>query len=58
MARLLRQLGTTTAVYVTHDRHEAERLAHRIVHLSTGRVQAVRHVLSSSGGSHAKVYAD
>ncbi|WP_308824753.1 ABC transporter ATP-binding protein [Sodalis praecaptivus] len=55
MARLLRQLGTT-AVYVTHDRHEAERLAHRIVHLSTGRVQAVRQVSLSSGGSHTKVH--
>jgi iron(III) transport system ATP-binding protein len=35
---LLAQLGTT-AVYVTHDRGEAEALAHRIVTLAHGRVQ-------------------
>ena len=47
MARILRQSGTT-AVYVTHDRREAELIADRIVHLSAGRVAAsdsVRHTL-------------
>ncbi|ELW1647206.1 ABC transporter ATP-binding protein [Enterobacter oligotrophicus] len=44
---LLRQLGTT-AVYVTHDRREAEILADRIVHLSAGSVAADR-LISSSG---------
>ncbi|WLI77334.1 ABC transporter ATP-binding protein [Kosakonia sp. H02] len=48
MARLLRQLGTT-AVYVTHDRREAEMLADRIVHLASGCVESVRTVTSSSG---------
>lgn len=48
MATLLRQLGIT-AVYVTHDRREAEILADCIVHLSAGRVDAVRSVTSSSG---------
>jgi iron(III) transport system ATP-binding protein len=48
MATLLRQLGMT-AVYVTHDRREAEILADRIVHLSAGRVDAIRSVTSSSG---------
>ncbi len=48
MSRLLRQLGIT-AVYVTHDRREAELLADRIVHLSAGSVAAVRIVTSSSG---------
>lgn len=48
MATLLRQLGIT-AVYVTHDRREAEILADRIVHLSAGRVDAIRSVTSSSG---------
>lgn len=48
MAVLLRQLGTT-AVYVTHDRREAELLADRIVHLSAGSVAADRLVSSSSG---------
>jgi len=47
MAILLRQLGTT-AVYVTHDRREAEILADRIVHLSAGSVAADR-LISSSG---------
>ncbi|ASV55519.1 MULTISPECIES: ABC transporter ATP-binding protein [Lelliottia] len=47
MAALLRQLGTT-AVYVTHDRREAEILADRIVHLSAGSVAADR-LISSSG---------
>ncbi|QJT80771.1 ABC transporter ATP-binding protein [Kosakonia sp. MUSA4] len=48
MARLLRQLGTT-AVYVTHDRREAEWLADRIVHLASGKVESVRNITSSSG---------
>lgn len=48
MARLLRQLGTT-AVYVTHDRREAELLADRIVHLSAGSIDTVRAVTPSSG---------
>jgi iron(III) transport system ATP-binding protein len=48
MAGLLRQLGTT-AVYVTHDRREAEILADRIVHLSAGSVAVDRLVTSSSG---------
>ena len=48
MSRLLRQLGIT-AVYVTHDRREAELLADRIVHLSAGTVAAVRTITSSSG---------
>ncbi|MFW0765238.1 ABC transporter ATP-binding protein [Trabulsiella odontotermitis] len=48
MAGLLRQLGTT-AVYVTHDRREAEILADRIVHLSAGSVAVDRLVISSSG---------
>jgi iron(III) transport system ATP-binding protein len=47
MAALLHQLGTT-AVYVTHDRREAEILADRIVHLSAGSVAADR-LISSSG---------
>lgn len=46
MATLLRQLGTT-AVYVTHDRREAEILADRIVHLSAGSVAADRLIPSS-----------
>ncbi|OON39416.1 ABC transporter substrate-binding protein [Izhakiella australiensis] len=50
IAGLLRQSGTT-AVYVTHDRHEAELLADRIVHLSFGAVSAIRTVTSSSGKS-------
>lgn len=53
MAALLRQLGTT-AVYVTHDRREAEILADRIVHLSAGSIAADR-LISSSGSSHEKV---
>ena len=48
MSRLLRQLGIT-AVYVTHERREAELLADRIVHLSAGTVAAVRTITSSSG---------
>lgn len=47
MATLLRQLGTT-AVYVTHDRREAEILADRIVHLSAGSIAADR-LISSTG---------
>lgn len=39
---LLAQLGTT-AVYVTHDRGEAEALAHRIVTLDAGQVQSITH---------------
>lgn len=50
MSRLLRQLGIT-AVYVTHDRCEAELLADKIVHLSAGCVAAVRAVTSTSGES-------
>ena len=48
MASLLRQLGTT-AVYVTHDRHEAEILADRIVWLSAGTVSAIQTVTPLSG---------
>ncbi|WP_171034924.1 ABC transporter ATP-binding protein [Klebsiella indica] len=48
MSRLLRQLGIT-AVYVTHDRREAELLADKIIHLSAGSIAAVRTVTSSSG---------
>ena len=48
MASLLRQLGTT-AVYVTHDRHEAEILAERIVWLSAGTVSAIQTVTPLSG---------
>lgn len=48
MAQLLRQLGTT-AVYVTHDRREAEWLADRIVHLASGEIESVRTLTSSSG---------
>ncbi len=50
MSRLLRQLGIT-ALYVTHDRREAELLADQIVYLSAGRVAAVRAVTPTSGGS-------
>ncbi|POP40916.1 ABC transporter substrate-binding protein [Superficieibacter electus] len=46
--QLLRQLGTT-AIYVTHDRHEAEMLADRIVYLSGGGIAAIRSVTSASG---------
>lgn len=48
MATLLRQLGTT-AVYVTHDRREAEILADRIVWLAQGSVSAIQTVTSLSG---------
>ena len=47
---LLRQLGIT-AVYVTHDRREAELLADKIIHLSAGCIAAVRAVTSTSGES-------
>ncbi|WGS53720.1 ABC transporter ATP-binding protein [Paraburkholderia sp. D15] len=39
---LLAQLGTT-AVYVTHERKEAEALAHTIVTLAQGRVESILH---------------
>ncbi|MFM0175457.1 ABC transporter ATP-binding protein [Paraburkholderia sediminicola] len=39
---LLAQLGTT-AVYVTHERKEAEALAHTIVTLAHGRVESILH---------------
>jgi iron(III) transport system ATP-binding protein len=55
MSRLLRQLGIT-AVYVTHDRREAELLADKIVHLSAGCIAAVRAVTSTSGESHENRY--
>jgi len=48
MGSLLRQLGTT-AVYVTHDRREAEILADRIVWLAAGSVSAIQTVTSLSG---------
>ncbi|MBP2169463.1 iron(III) transport system ATP-binding protein [Erwinia toletana] len=47
MAQLLRQLGTT-AIYVTHDRREAELLADRIVHLSLGSVATIDTVQTTS----------
>ena len=50
MSRLLRQLGIT-AVYVTHDRREAELLADKIILLSAGCIAAVRAVTSTSGES-------
>lgn len=37
MARLLRQLAIT-AVYVTHDRGEAQQLAQHIAHMAQGRI--------------------
>ncbi|MFS7246326.1 ABC transporter ATP-binding protein [Rahnella inusitata] len=40
MATLLRQLGTT-AVYVTHDRHEARALAHKIAHMDQGAIARI-----------------
>lgn len=51
MAQLLRQLGTT-AVYVTHDRREADLLADRIIHLNAGQavpVSAANLVTTYSG---------
>ncbi len=55
MSRLLRQLGIT-ALYVTHDRHEAELLADQIVYLSAGRVAAIRAVTPTSGKLHEHRY--
>lgn len=40
MAVLLRQLGTT-AVYVTHDQHEAHALAHRIARMDKGTIASI-----------------
>lgn len=40
MAVLLRQLGTT-AVYVTHDQHEAHALAHRIARMDKGTIATI-----------------
>ncbi|WJV51925.1 ATP-binding cassette domain-containing protein [Prodigiosinella aquatilis] len=40
MAALLRQLGTT-AVYVTHDPHEAQTLAHSIAHMNQGAIERI-----------------
>jgi len=40
MATLLRQLGTT-AVYVTHDQHEAHALAHRIARMEKGTIASI-----------------
>ncbi|KQN52322.1 ABC transporter ATP-binding protein [Rouxiella silvae] len=40
MAALLRQLGTT-AVYVTHDPHEAEALAHGIARMEGGAIKRI-----------------
>ncbi|MEN4907932.1 ABC transporter ATP-binding protein [Rahnella bonaserana] len=40
MATLLRQLGTT-AVYVTHDQHEAHALAHRIARMEKGAIASI-----------------
>lgn len=40
MAVLLRQLGTT-AVYVTHDPHEAETLAHCIARMNQGVIERI-----------------
>ncbi|WP_017349824.1 ABC transporter ATP-binding protein [Pantoea sp. A4] len=40
MKQLLRQSGTT-AVYVTHDREEANIIADRIVHLAQGQVHSI-----------------
>ncbi|KAB8309133.1 ABC transporter ATP-binding protein [Rahnella contaminans] len=40
MAVLLRQLGTT-AVYVTHDQHEAHALAHRIARMDKGAIARI-----------------
>ncbi|KGT86017.1 ABC transporter substrate-binding protein [Erwinia typographi] len=48
ISTLLRQLGTT-AVYVTHDREEAEAIANHIVHLSQGSVTAIQAVTPLSG---------
>lgn len=42
IGELLAQLGST-AVYVTHDREEAETLAHQVVTLAQGRVAGAIH---------------
>ncbi len=43
MATLLRQLGTT-AVYVTHDQHEAHALAHRIARMDKGAIASIDQI--------------
>ncbi|WP_343551622.1 ABC transporter ATP-binding protein [Pantoea sp.] len=43
MADLLRAAGIT-AVYVTHDREEANTLADRIIHLAQGQIVSVTHL--------------
>ncbi|WP_336778664.1 ABC transporter ATP-binding protein [Pantoea sp. USHLN256] len=43
MADLLRTAGIT-AVYVTHDREEANTLADRIIHLAQGQIVSVTHL--------------
>nr|WP_234473159.1 ABC transporter ATP-binding protein [Erwinia sp. S63] len=43
MADLLRSAGIT-AVYVTHDREEANTLADRIIHLAQGQIVSVTHL--------------
>lgn len=47
MAVLLRQLGTT-AVYVTHDPHEAEALAHCIARMEQGAIRRIDSLDSSA----------
>jgi len=42
IGELLAQLGTT-AVYVTHDREEAETLAHQVVTMQHGRIASAIH---------------
>ncbi|MFT4270740.1 MAG: ABC transporter ATP-binding protein [Pantoea sp.] len=49
MAQLLRAAGIT-AVYVTHDREEANTLADRIIHLAQGQMVSVTDL---SGENHA-----
>lgn len=49
MAQLLRAAGIT-AVYVTHDREEANTLADRIIHLAQGQIVSVTDL---SGENHA-----
>ena len=43
MATLLRQLGTT-AVYVTHDQHEAHALAHCIARMDKGAIASIDQI--------------
>lgn len=43
MATLLRQLGTT-AVYVTHDQHEAHALAHKIARMDNGAIARIDQI--------------